>query len=179
MLIGIPHKGSLQAPGTAPKRRQHHTPIFEGRLIQGCAGAGLVPVICPPARATTRVAPTIRLRHDRNSVCSTATVGQNASALHGSGFPPTHKWAIGHTFEYTFDLPGTDNAGCRSTHTKEKSPQKPSRKNTSRSLQKASSKVGKPVHHPEPTRDEVEAKRQELGEYDRRRNQTEQRKEYQ
>ena len=85
-----------------------------------------------------------------------------------------HGWAIGHTFEYTSDLPKPDNAGNRSTKAKQKPSRKPQRKNTSKSTQKA----GKPAHCPEPTPAETEAKREKRLEHDRRRNQSEERREY-
>ena len=84
----------------------------------------------------------------------------------------------GRTFECRFPLPGTGSKGHHSTKDKKKPSRKPPRKNTAKSPQNATSKVGKPVHHPEPTLDEVEARRQERLEYDRRRNKTPERKEY-
>ena len=85
-----------------------------------------------------------------------------------------HEWAIGHTFEYTFDLAKPDNAGNRSTKAKQKPSRKPQRKNTSKSTQKA----GKPARRPEPTPAETEAKREKRLEHDHRRNQSEKRREY-
>ena len=108
-----------------------------------------------------------------------APQGRGSALLrrHGRNRPPRqtpHGWAIGHTFEYTFDLPKPDSAGNRSTKAKQKPSRKPQRKNTSKSTQKA----GKPARRPEPTPAETEAKRDKRLEHDRRRNQSEERREY-
>ena len=89
-----------------------------------------------------------------------------------------HKWAVGHTFEFTFSLPEPANAGGRPASRK-KRVGKPARKITPSSpTKKPAPKARHPKRCPEPTPSEVEAKRQERAEYDRRRNQTLERREH-
>ena len=83
-----------------------------------------------------------------------------------------HGWAIGHTFEFTFSLPEPANKGGGS----------PTRKNpagTGKSLKKAAPRATKPKQRTAPDPVQTEAKRQNQVEYDRQRNKSPERVEYQ
>ena len=91
---------------------------------------------------------------------------------------PPHKWAVGHTFEFSFNLPEPANSG-NSTNTKKKqSKTPPPKSNVSTCPTAAQREQSKPQLHAEPNSASVEANRQKRAEYERKRNQTTERKEY-
>ena len=88
--------------------------------------------------------------------------------------------AVGRTFEYTFPLPKPQNAGGGPKKAKKPPVQKPPRKpKVKKPSTKATPKAPKAERRPEPTPEEVEAKKQARREYDKKRDQTPERKELQ
>ena len=89
-----------------------------------------------------------------------------------------HKWAVGHTtFEFSFSLPEPANSG-NCSKTKKKQPVPPPQKSTASTRPRESlAKARKLKLHTKPDSASVETKKQERAEYERRRNQTPERKE--
>ena len=89
-----------------------------------------------------------------------------------------HKWAVGHTtFEFSFSLPEPANSG-NCSKTKKKQPVPPPRTSTASTRPRESpAKARKLKLHTKPDSASVETKKQDRAEYERRRNQTPERKE--
>ena len=130
---------------------------------------GLVRRLFPQEAEAALSAPDVRTRVERFA----NLFGERHFPLYEVGtvycpLRPPHKWAIGHTFEFTFSLPKPANRGGR-PHNWNKPAVKTSRK--------ATPKARKPKPRVEPTPEQIEAQKEARRGYEQKRNQTPERKE--
>ena len=91
--------------------------------------------------------------------------GTGRITLHPITYGRPHKWAVGHTFEFSFSLPEPANkGGCP--------PKKKNSAGTGKTLKKATPRATNTKQRTAPDPAQAKAKRQKQAEYDRQRSQS-------